>query len=133
MFSRAGADGIYDSGWFSLRYAILALFLISAIPISRIFCRVMCPLGAIYAICSKFSAFGKVSVDSDTCIGCGKCDRVCPVRLDVRREAGGMECIACGDCIQVCPVKCISRNRQCQLADSETQQKSPVSINSDKQ
>jgi NAD-dependent dihydropyrimidine dehydrogenase PreA subunit len=44
-----------------------------------------------------------MAIHSDACIDCGKCDKVCPVGLDVRREVGSAECIACGDCKKICP------------------------------
>jgi ferredoxin len=105
----SGTSGIYsESGFLNLRFAILAAFLIGAVLISRIFCRVMCPLGAIYALTSKYS-LQKVSYGSQNCISCGKCDKVCPVGLDVRKEVGGPECISCGDCKKICPRECFSR------------------------
>jgi len=109
MFMKQSDPGIYASSIFSLRYLILAVFILSAVLISRIFCRVACPLGAIYSVFSKISAFGGVKINSEICINCGKCDKSCPMGLDVRKEVGGPECISCGDCIKICPVKCISR------------------------
>lgn len=109
IFMKQDDAGIYASNIFSLRYLILIVFLVSAVLISRIFCRVACPLGAIYAIFSKISVFGAVKVNIESCINCGKCDKNCPMGLDVRKEAGSPECISCGDCIRVCPVNCMSR------------------------
>jgi ferredoxin len=105
----SGASGIYsETGFFNLRFGILAAFLLGAVMISRIFCRVMCPLGAIYALTSRYS-LQKISCDIQNCISCGKCDKVCPVGLDVRKEVGGAECISCGDCMKVCPKGCFTR------------------------
>ncbi len=103
------SDGIYSgSSWFSLRFIILYLFLILMILSSRPFCRIMCPLGAIYGLTTKFSLMN-FRFDTNTCVDCGLCDKACPVGLDVRKEIGGMECIACGDCIRVCPKNSLSR------------------------
>jgi ferredoxin len=86
----------------ALRLGILIVFLILMVIASRPFCRLFCPLGAIYALTTPLSLSG-MAIHSDACIDCGKCDEVCPVGLDVRREVGSAECIACGDCKKVCP------------------------------
>lgn len=54
-----------------------------------------------------------VTVDKDTCIGCGTCVDTCPVgalSLDEEGKAGCDEdtCISCFACIPVCPVSAIS-------------------------
>ncbi len=103
------SDGIYSDGsLFSLRFIILYLFLILMILSSRPFCRIMCPLGAIYGLTAKLSLLN-FQFNKDTCVDCGLCDKACPVGLDVRKDIGGMECIACGDCIRVCPKNSLAR------------------------
>ncbi len=102
-------DAIYGrAGNNALRLGILAGFLMLMVVSSRPFCRSFCPLGALYALCARFAVV-RISVDRDSCVNCGLCDKVCPVDLDVRREAGGPECIACGDCITACPRGSIAR------------------------
>ena len=108
--SGSSTSGVYsEKSFLNLRFVILAAFLIAAILISRIFCRAVCPLGAIYALTSRFSIH-KMAFDPANCINCGKCDKVCPVGLDVRKEVGGPECISCGDCRKICPKTCFSSN-----------------------
>lgn len=102
-------DGIYgQAGDNWLRLSVFVVFLLAVVLISRAFCRVACPLGAIYALTSPF-ALARVRVAEASCVNCGLCDKTCPVDLDVRREAGGPECIACGDCITACPKDSIQR------------------------
>ncbi|MEG0177669.1 4Fe-4S binding protein [Anaerorhabdus sp.] len=55
-----------------------------------------------------------VTVNKDTCIGCGACVGVCPVgalSLDAEGKAGCDEgtCIDCGACVGTCPVSAISQ------------------------
>lgn len=106
---KSNTSGIYaESSFFNLRFGVLAAFLIVAVLISRIFCRAVCPLGAIYALTSKYALHG-MSFNGVNCVNCGKCDKVCPVGLDVRKEIGSPECISCGDCKKTCPSKCFYR------------------------
>ena len=49
-----------------------------------------------------------IEADPNGCIGCGKCDRACPMSLPVQDLlAGGAvadaECIQCAACADVCP------------------------------
>lgn len=104
--AEGGVYGLASSN--ALRLAVLGFFLILMVLATRPFCRTFCPLGALYGLCSRF-AFLRICVDQESCVKCGLCDKVCPVELDVRKEAGGPECIACGDCIKSCNKKSISR------------------------
>ena len=41
-----------------------------------------------------------------TCIQCGKCVEVCPMKVMVQKEGGTTtKCIACGICVKVCPME----------------------------
>lgn len=63
---------------FSVKMLILVLTLVGTLSICRFFCKVMCPLGAIYGILNKVSFF-HMDVDMEKCIHCGKCSSVCPM------------------------------------------------------
>lgn len=91
-----------------LRLAILGVFLGLMVIASRPLCRLFCPLGAIYALTARLSLSG-MKIDPAACIDCAKCDKVCPMELDVRKEIGGAECITCGDCKLACPPRGITR------------------------
>jgi uncharacterized Fe-S center protein len=53
----------------------------------------------------------RMSVESDSCIGCGSCVEVCPegaISLDQGKACITKEdCIGCGECMTVCPEKAI--------------------------
>lgn len=91
---------------FSWKCGVMLAILLGAVFINRCFCRYLCPLGAVYALFNRFALY-QMQVDHARCIGCGKCDPVCPMALDVRKEITGGECIRCGRCKAVCPAKAI--------------------------
>lgn len=84
---------------FRWKVILLILILVSAVLVFRIFCRFLCPLGAIYGLFNKFSLFG-MQIDKEKCNHCGECLRCC--KMDVRK-VGDAECIHCGECIENCP------------------------------
>lgn len=94
--------------FFDWRFGLTALFVLAMFIFSRPFCRSACPLGAVFGLCTPFSPL-KMKVDHGTCVNCGACDRVCPMELDVRKEAGSAECIFCNNCVKRCPKDSITR------------------------
>ena len=96
----------FKTSYFRLILGILTFICI--IFISRFYCRVFCPIGAIYGITNKFALY-KPQCDKTKCVKCGKCSSVCPIELNVPNEIGNSECITCGDCIKVCPTKALKR------------------------
>ena len=89
---------------FTWKFVLMVSIIVGAIFIYRIFCRFLCPLGAIYGFFNKFSLFG-IKLEKKKCISCGKCVSVC--EMDIH-HVGDTECISCGKCIGVCPTKAIT-------------------------
>ncbi|MCS5422732.1 MULTISPECIES: 4Fe-4S binding protein [Psychrilyobacter] len=91
-------------GEYLLGFGILMGMLLSSLFYDRLFCRYLCPLGAYYAILGRFSLL-KIERDKNTCINCNKCDRGCPVGLDIAsvNTVDKGECIGCMTCVEVCP------------------------------
>lgn len=89
---------------FSLK-VILTLILLSLV-FPYFWCRYLCPYGALLGIISVLSPF-KIRRNSDTCIDCEKCTRVCPARIPVHKKkvVRSDECHSCLSCVAVCPVK----------------------------
>ena len=88
---------------FTWKFALAVSIVVSSVFIYRIFCRFLCPLGALYGFFNKFSLLG-IKLEKDKCINCGKCISVC--KMDIH-HVGDHECIGCGDCVGVCPTKAI--------------------------
>ncbi|MFA6600193.1 MAG: 4Fe-4S binding protein [Candidatus Omnitrophota bacterium] len=90
--------------YFSNAWTILIFFLSVCLPVllvSRIWCRMLCPLGALYAWASKKSWLERKTGE---CTGCGACRAEC--RMGAIRDDGKTvpgECILCMDCVYSCP------------------------------
>ena len=93
-------------GLFTLKAVILILTLIGCIICCRFFCKVMCPLGAIYGLLNKISLY-RVHVDRFSCVSCGRCASVCQMDIDPVPKPDSAECIRCGKCAASCPVQAI--------------------------
>ena len=91
---------------FSVKMVILVITLVGCLSICRFFCKVMCPLGAIYGLLNKVSLF-HMDVNMGKCIHCGKCTHVCPMDVDPVKTPDSAECIRCGKCVSACPKKAL--------------------------
>lgn len=81
--------------------------------IRRVWCRSLCPLGAVYAGLGRISPL-KVVYHSELCTHCGRCQQVCfvPEVLDPPLLQGAAtvqsgECTRCAACIGDCPVNAL--------------------------
>ncbi|MFW6457020.1 MAG: DUF6599 family protein [Planctomycetota bacterium] len=73
----------------------------------RMWCRSVCPLGALYGLAALKSFTGRKVTDA--CIECGRCTSVCPthcISANGHRTLAG-ECILCMRCQEECPVDAI--------------------------
>lgn len=85
--------------------AVLAGLSVGSMLVRGFWCRYFCPYGALLGIFSWLSPT-RVVRDSDACVDCGLCDRICMARLPVSRSEQVLdpECTGCMDCVAVCPV-----------------------------
>ena len=94
-------------GWlFDWKVAVLIAVVVGAVFIPRFFCRYLCPLGAFYAVFNRFSLY-HMELDRSLCIGCGACEKACPMAVEVRKNTNSPECIRCGECRRACPTGAI--------------------------
>lgn len=92
---------------FFLKMTILIITVAGCVLIYRFFCRTICPLGAIYGLLNKISAY-HLEVDQHKCINCGKCAQTCKMEVNPVKTPNSAECIRCGACAQTCPKGAIS-------------------------
>lgn len=88
--------GILD-GRFFLKAGVTLAVLLMSIVISRGFCRMLCPLGAMFGFFNRFSVF-RYGLTHHKCAGCGACAKNCPVDIDPIKQMNDAECIKCYEC-----------------------------------
>lgn len=87
-------------------YCLVGIALAFAFKDNRAFCKYVCPVTVFLKPMSLFALL-RVRCDSERCVGCGKCRRVCPTNVDptdnsrTRQNATGYT--LCFDCVKACP------------------------------
>lgn len=73
---------------------------------NRAFCKYICPITVFLKPMSRHSLF-RIRLDETKCIGCGKCERICPMNVEVpsnsRKKKNATDCILCMKCVDECP------------------------------
>jgi polyferredoxin len=84
---------------------VLGLLVLGSVFIQGLWCRYLCPYGALLGLFSWRSP-ARVTRQASACVDCGLCDRGCMARLPVSRlsSVARMECTGCLDCVAACPV-----------------------------
>ncbi len=77
-------------------------FLIANWYIPRFFCRVVCPLGALLGVFSRF-ALWRIDRDPVRCTDCDLCLKSCEGASDPHTDLRKSECFVCLNCIEDCP------------------------------
>lgn len=77
---------------------------------NRAFCKYVCPV-AVFLKPMSYPALFRIKVDPEKCISCGKCERICPMNVEVasnsKKKKHATECILCMRCVDECPVKAL--------------------------
>ncbi|MFH1349836.1 MAG: 4Fe-4S binding protein [Pseudomonadota bacterium] len=92
----------YQTGWFIGLVFLVILFLNRIRP--RLWCRVLCPLGALLGICSRISIL-RLEKDQERCTGCTLCTKGCQGAASPMpgQEWESAECLLCFNCFSSCP------------------------------
>ncbi|MBF0500545.1 MAG: 4Fe-4S binding protein [Candidatus Riflebacteria bacterium] len=96
----------HEMQWWS-KWLMLGL-VCSAIILPFVFCRLLCPLGALLGLVRKFSPLAP-SIDRDNCTSCRACDSACPQQINIFTEGRvySSDCTQCLNCISACPSECL--------------------------
>ena len=96
-------------------YGIICLIFIPAILFGkRTFCHYLCWMAPFMILGIKLRRLLQLpgihirANKKEDCVSCGKCNKVCPMGIDIMKEAkhgiiSNQECIQCGVCIDNCP------------------------------
>lgn len=94
----------------NILYYAVGIMLAFLLKDNRAFCKYICPITVFMKPMSYFSLF-RIACDTDKCISCGKCKRVCPMDVDItdnsRKRLNGTDCILCFECVKSCPRKAL--------------------------
>jgi MauM/NapG family ferredoxin protein len=110
IYTLADTD-FYQPSYSSWAFALIVFLVILGLGLlgRRLWCRALCPLGALLALVARFSPL-KRRVRSDLCTHCHLCRKSCPmgaVEEDELKTAQG-ECFECRICTAVCPERAVS-------------------------
>ncbi len=87
---------------------ILAAVIAASFIIERPWCKFACPYGALLGLTNLIRPFA-IRRRASTCISCGKCDRSCPMNIDVSKAKAirDTRCITCLECTSeaACPIE----------------------------
>jgi len=86
----------------ALKLTILIVFLIAIFFIKRPWCRVLCPLGAIFSLFNRVSAFF-LRLDSEACTQCEQCHTLCEYGIEPEKTPNDLRCIRCLECTRCSP------------------------------
>ena len=80
--------------------AFIGFFIIAKRP----FCKLVCPMGAIFGFFNRHSLL-QLAVDQKKCKDCQKCREVCPVDIRISDDPGSSVCVRCFNCLKCDSVK----------------------------
>ena len=95
-----------------ISYYIIGIVLAFVFRKKRAFCKIFCPVSLVMKLTTRFSLL-KIRPSGNKCICCEKCNKVCPMDINIQKyivngqKVLSTECIFCRNCIHICPVKAI--------------------------
>jgi polyferredoxin len=95
-----------------ISYYIIGIVLAFVFKKKRAFCKIFCPVSLVMKAQTRISLL-KIKPSGNKCIECGKCNKSCPMDVDVMsyikngKKISSSECIICRNCVHTCPVKAI--------------------------
>jgi polyferredoxin/formate hydrogenlyase subunit 6/NADH:ubiquinone oxidoreductase subunit I len=90
----------YEGVWVIGALFFTAVFLNFWLP--RFYCRVICPLGALFGLISRLSLW-RIGKTSAECSRCRVCDAGCEGGCEPSGQLHGGDCVLCFNCLHTCP------------------------------
>lgn len=91
--------------WFSVYWGAFFLLIITLLASlrGRFYCNLICPIGTLLGIFSKFSIF-QISIDESNCKSCNLCERECKAGcIDKKNKIIDFSrCVSCFNCFNAC-------------------------------
>jgi ferredoxin-type protein NapH len=86
----------------AVKLIILGLFLIAIFFMRRPWCRILCPLGAIFSLFNRVSAFF-LRFDANECTHCERCHEMCKYGVQPEKTPNDLNCTRCLECTKCSP------------------------------
>ena len=92
------------AGSYLVGLVILLAIMVGSVFVERLFCRYLCPMGAVFGIASLLR-FGRIEKPREACGKCHACTANCAMGIDLGKvdEVRSPDCIDCMRCVAVCP------------------------------
>ncbi|MBN2445839.1 MAG: 4Fe-4S binding protein [Phycisphaerae bacterium] len=122
-----GEHGVYQGAWLigGMLFGLVAMNVVYP----RFFCRVLCPLGALLGVLSRF-AWWRIERDTVACNGCNRCRLGCEGACDPHASLRKAECFVCFNCVEECPEGSLSFRlfppREHEIAGTDTNRRKLV-------
>jgi polyferredoxin len=115
--------GILTRGYFHLRsiasitgtilplvielWAIPIVAVLASLRERRFWCKKLCPVGALLRGAGALSPFIKPKVKEEKCVMCRKCEKVCPMDINLVDHGSFERCTKCLECYIVCDLNAV--------------------------
>ncbi len=86
----------------AIKLGILILFLIAIFFVKRPWCRILCPLGAIFSVFNRASVFF-LKFNPEKCTDCKRCHKLCEYGIEPEKSPNDLRCVRCLECTNCGP------------------------------
>lgn len=95
-------DPRHHAGAWSIGGLLLAVLALN-LARPRFFCRVLCPLGALFGLSARFAPWRMGKATAGSCGSCRLCEEYCEGGCSPSGEITLSECVLCCNCLDRCP------------------------------